>query len=250
MVKQRKKIWESAAAKRLVGLAGDNCSVEDAVVKVVHELLIGVPHPPTNLDDVQAQLNVVRICSEDLPFSGELRPAADGFTIVLAKHLNHGRRRFTIAHELGHALLAKTGRNYPRLGKEVERLCDMLAAEILMPQEVFLRTLPMEVDLSTIAQISNTFKTSWWAAAIRCATFKKITVFEADSQRIRWSSGRIRIGPVSSLDSELQYIVKSAIGGATGRETIHLTTGNIVKPWSVDFSPIGDRARILLTPVA
>jgi hypothetical protein len=252
MVNRRSKgrVWESAAAKRLVKLAGDSCSVEQAVVTVVRELLSGVQHPPTDLDAIQVKLRVVATRSEDLPFSGELRPGVDGFTIVHSKYLSPGRRRFTIAHELGHALLATTGRNYPHSGKEVERLCDMLAAEMLMPQEAFVRALPPEIDLSTILELASTFKTSWWAAAIRCANFKKISVFEADSRKVRWSSGLVRIGPVSTLDSELQHIVKSATGGASGRETIHLTTGSTVRRWIVDFSPIGDRARVLLRPVA
>jgi hypothetical protein len=252
MVKRRSKspVWESAAAKRLVKLAGDNCSVEQAIVKVVRELLSGVHHPPTDLDAIQTKLRVAAVRAEDLPFSGELRPGVDGFMIVHSKYLSPGRRRFTIAHELGHALLATTGKNYPRWGKEVERLCDMLAAEILMPEDAFVRALPPEIDLSAILELASTFKTSWWAAAIRCANFKKFSVFEADSRKVHWSSGVIRRGPVSALDSELQHIVKRATEGAIGRETIYLTTGSMVRRWAVDFSSVGDRARVLLRPVA
>jgi hypothetical protein len=178
-----------------------------------------------------------------------LRPGKEGFMIVYSKHSSPGRRRFTIAHEMAHALLATTGRNYPRSGKELERLCDLLAAEILMPQEAFVRALPTEIALTTILELSNTFKTSWWAAAIRCAKFKKISVLEADGQQVHWSSGVIRTGPVSMLDSELQYIIKSATGGASGLEKVYLTAGNVVRRWVVDFAPVGDRARVLLRPL-
>jgi IrrE N-terminal-like domain len=246
--KSKAKVWKSAAARRLMKLSGEG-SVERAIVEVVRALLSDVPHPPTDLEALQSKLKVVRTCAEDLPFSGELRPADDGFVIAVAKQLSRGRRRFTIAHELGHALLATTGKNYPRAGKEVERLCDMLAAEILMPEERFLGSLPAEIDLSTIQMLTRTFDTSWRASAIRCASFRRISIFEADSKEIHWSTGLIKKGPVLALDGELQCIIKKAIEGVSGRDTVYLVGKNNVNEWSVDFSPISDRVRVLLRPM-
>jgi Zn-dependent peptidase ImmA (M78 family) len=246
--KSKAKAWKSAAARRLVELSGER-SVERAIVKIVRALLIDVPHPPTDLVALQSKLKVVRTCAEDLPFSGELRPADDGFVIVVAKQLSRGRRRFTVAHELGHALIATTGKNYPKAGKEVERLCDMLAAEILMPEDLFLESLPAEVDLSTIQTLTQTFDTSWRACAIRCASFRRISVFEADSKEIHWSTVLTKKGPVLALDGELQCVIKKAIEGVNGRDTIHLAGRNSVNEWSVDFSPISDRVRVLLQPM-
>jgi hypothetical protein len=240
--------WDSAAASRLVGLAGGDCSVEAAVVKVVHELLGGLEYPPTKLEALLPKLGVVSVISEDLPFSGELRSGTDGFTIVYSKHLNSGRRRFTIAHEMGHALLANTGRNYPRVGKEVERLCDMLAAEILMPEDAFVELLPTELSFSAIFELAKTFETSWWATAIRCTRFRKVSVFEADSRLIRLSTGFIRTGPVSRLDCELQDIVETARRGTSGEKRITLMERGVVGSWIAEFTPVAERARVLLRP--
>jgi Zn-dependent peptidase ImmA (M78 family) len=146
--------------------------------------------------------------------------------------------------------LATTGKNYPRSGEEVERLCDMFAAEILMPREAFIQALPPELTLATILELANTFKTSWWASAIRCAKFKRVSVFEADRRQVHWSSGVIRKGPVSMLDGELQHIIKSATEGASGQQEVYLTVGNVVRRWALDFAPVGDRARVLLRQLA
>ena len=58
------------------------------------------------------------------------------------------RQRFTIAHELGHALLLErlgaqpehlSGLQDPAIWPELERLCDLAAAELLVPLDEFLR---------------------------------------------------------------------------------------------------------------
>ena len=93
MVKRTRKsvTWESAASKRLIHLAGGGCSVEEAVVTIVRDLLSDVEHPPTNLEALQAKLRIVGVEAQDIPFSGELRSGTDGFTVILLEaNLNCG----------------------------------------------------------------------------------------------------------------------------------------------------------------
>jgi IrrE N-terminal-like domain len=105
---------------------------------VAGEAIRDIPHPRLQLDALAERLNVTGITYEEIPFSGELRPSNGGFTIVCSVHPSSARRRFTIAHELSHAIFEKSGSNCPRTGAELERLCDMLATELLMPRRAFL----------------------------------------------------------------------------------------------------------------
>src|SRR5262249_44160125 len=126
-----------AAAKRLRSMANGVERVEDAVHVVAQELLEGIECPPTDLEAVGERVNVRSFVAEDLPISGQLRRGANGFTIAYSVHLSQSRKRFTIAHEIGHAILEGTGPGSPRFGSELERICDMLATELLMPRKIF-----------------------------------------------------------------------------------------------------------------
>ena len=127
--------WRSAAAQRLLKLAGVD-RVDQAVPAVVRQVLEGIPCPPTDLAALCARLNVTEVVDEDdIPVVGELRRENGAFRIVCAAGQSAVRRRFTIAHELAHVLFESTGRGAPRVGADLERLCDMIAAEVLMPAQ-------------------------------------------------------------------------------------------------------------------
>ena len=114
--------WSSAAARRLVDAVGGGRTVEEAAALLSAELRSGVEGPPTDLGAVAKRLKVRRICAEPLPVTGELRRDDDGLSVIYASGLDRGRRRFTIAHELGHAFFEATGANTPRRGEELERI--------------------------------------------------------------------------------------------------------------------------------
>src|SRR5580704_14110342 len=113
--------------------------MEAAVQIVIGRFLDRLDCPPTDLNAVAARLSVTRITYEDLPFPGELRRNSQGFEIACSSYLSASRRRFTVAHELAHVIFETTGPNCPTRGRELERLCDMLASEILMPQNEFMK---------------------------------------------------------------------------------------------------------------
>jgi Zn-dependent peptidase ImmA (M78 family) len=89
------------------------------------------------------------------------------------------RRRFTLAHEIAHALLMRTVRRgtavrlrvrEPAKYDEQERLCDGIAAEILMPYHLFRpRVLRLPVSIEAIRRLADEFDTSVQATAIRYA---------------------------------------------------------------------------------
>lgn len=102
----------------------------------------GVSREPVSLRDVVSALNleVVQTTGEPFLCEGALQPMGDGHAIVVSGASNERRRRFTIAHEIGHFVL-HPGRLAPERGGAVneawqlqEREADKFAAELLMPE--------------------------------------------------------------------------------------------------------------------
>ena len=83
-------------------------------------------------------------CSEivvrPIPMDGRVELKDDGFSITLSARSNKRRRRFTLAHELSHILLADGNNEFVAYRRssttqeDVERLCDSIAASLLMPR--------------------------------------------------------------------------------------------------------------------
>jgi hypothetical protein len=102
----------------------------------------GVTREPVSLRDVVSALNLEVVQASGQPFSCEaaLEPVGDGHRIVVHHGRSERRRRFTIAHELGHFVL-HPHRLAPQRGGGVntawqaqEREADQFAAELLMPE--------------------------------------------------------------------------------------------------------------------
>jgi hypothetical protein len=91
-----------------------------------------------SLDVLARELGVSRILEQELPFEGGLFRLSDGELVI---KLNSGssfvRKRFTLAHEIAHLLLdtVPAHRSTDRADKDLERTCDLMAAELLMPTE-------------------------------------------------------------------------------------------------------------------
>jgi hypothetical protein len=71
---------------------------------------------------------------ETLPYAGELVQVGATFRIHYSAGMAAERERFTLAHELCHAIFASSGSGWPRRGDELERICELFAAELLMPR--------------------------------------------------------------------------------------------------------------------
>jgi hypothetical protein len=199
MAVKAKAAWSSAAARRLIEVAGGDLTLEDAIVRVVAQLRGSSSGPPTNLREIGDQLGVEPWSAEPLPVAGELRHEGGKLKIAYASGLPSGRRRFTIAHELGHAFFERSGPRCPRRGKELERICDLFAVELLMPAaqigEVFAPRTP-----DSVFEAAERFDVSITAAMYR---FAELTRSQAVLDNGRQRSGTIRAltVPHPGLDS-------------------------------------------------
>ncbi len=221
MVKKRKKKNISAAERRIRALAPDAPTLVEAVREVIGKLLRGVVCPPTNLADVASRVGVREISYESFPGSGELHKERDGYRIVCSVDQPHSRQRFTIAHELAHVILERTGRNAPRIGDSVERVCDMLAAECLMPTSVFRARLAVAPGLGDVAELARIFETSITATAIRCAQLRPLCIFGVTGERVTWGYDGIRPGAVEFLLDEVRDAVRTVMAGKQPADRVY-----------------------------
>jgi hypothetical protein len=107
-----------------------------------------------------------------LPFEGGLFKLPDGELVIkLNSENSYVRKRFTLAHEIGHLLLdtIPARRSARRIDDALERTCDLIAAELLMPMEEMNRLVrklgaPSPEKLKAIA---SEYKVSLRATAIR-----------------------------------------------------------------------------------
>ena len=224
MVNRRVQRKPGAAERRIRSLAPDAKTRQEAVATVVADLMHDVDCPPTDLDHLGQKLGVREVALEQLPGSGELHKTKTGYRIVCSTDQPVSRQRFTVAHELAHIILETSGRNAPRSGIEVERICDSLAAECLMPTSVFLRFLPDRIVAADISRLAEIFTTSRTATAIRCAELRSLTVFAVSGDRITWGYGGIRRGALANLPDQIQHAVTAAMAGESPPEQVCLYT--------------------------
>ena len=172
------RVWLSKTSKDIcerTGLSDPRAGVRF----LARELLGNEPAIPTNLRSIAMRLNVESVIEELLPFDGMLVREKGILSIRLNSRSHPLRRRFTFAHELGHILLA-SGENHDAKwkrrackGREIERLCDAVASELLMPEnEVRAFFANNEVSLQKVSIFASRFQVSLQAAAARVGELK------------------------------------------------------------------------------
>jgi hypothetical protein len=146
----KKRNWRTMAAAHLRTSSG-SMTVEEGVILAVKTLrkkvldsgqnkgVIAAPYDPIPL---ALSLGVVDVRAAALGFDGHV--IQEGPRIVVeydASIASRQRKRFTIAHEVGHLLLWNASGGVKRIAarrstekSEVEELCNKLAAEILAPK--------------------------------------------------------------------------------------------------------------------
>jgi IrrE N-terminal-like domain len=243
--REPKVLWRSAAASRLLILANGTSTVEEAIEQLALRHLDGVKCPPTDLESVGSKLRINAFEAADIPGSGELRRDGDGFRILYSTYLSVERRRFTIAHELAHALLEQTGSRAPRRGKELERLCDMFAAELLMPKSVFLEMARGEVSTERIIDIARQFRTSVTATGLRYAELRRVTVFACEELQVIWGKGSYRPRTRGNVDESLRPAILKALDGEASTDEVFLDSVASFQRWRIDCRPLARGRRVL-----
>ncbi len=222
--------------EKLLEFTGRPPSVDDAVQLLVSDILQGITVAPTDLDAVRARLKIADCHAEDIPFSGELRRKGKERTIVYSMHLSRDRRRFTVAHEMGHALLERVGYRLPHSGTAIERLCDKFAAEILMPKRIFLDQLGGSLTIERLFDLKRVFQVSLIAVGLRCFDFQRVSVFEADNDAIVWGTGLVKKGPSYLIEQGLRLAIDKAGECEKGIRELYFIDRNITYRGELEWS--------------
>ena len=115
-------------------------------------------------------MNLARV-----PSGAFLKHPEVGFSILVNLDMTPGRRRFTVAHELAHALFHshETNRVVSRVRNPLESFADVFASEFLMPREGVRRFIeeagmqPRINEPDDVIRIQRYFRVSWPTALVR-----------------------------------------------------------------------------------
>jgi Zn-dependent peptidase ImmA (M78 family) len=158
---------------------------------------VDISDPPVNLKRILSIWHNVNVVEEDLDGSGYLLPLGRlGAEIVVNEKDPEERRRFTIAHELGHWVLGlicekkfgefKQPSGVPRA--TLEKWCDAFATNLLMPSPLVSSWLPprdQPLLIDAILRAATAFGVSQEAFFIRVWELQKIQVatFKQDAKK-------------------------------------------------------------------
>jgi Zn-dependent peptidase ImmA (M78 family) len=142
--------------------------------------------PPFTARDYATLLGIGNIVVEDIgEVSGILIKGNLGPIIKLNSKHNYRRQNFSLAHELAHlivdrVIVNKTNDNIAfrsvNSSNTIERLCNVAATEMLMPEAVFSKYLEtLGTSIVSVAKLSEMFAVSLQAALIRVSELSRTT---------------------------------------------------------------------------
>ncbi|MFC2067222.1 ImmA/IrrE family metallo-endopeptidase [Chloroflexota bacterium] len=171
----------------------------------------GCETPPFLPEEFAPLMGIKRIVRTNLgDTSAVLLKLCDGDIIKVNAHHPPSRQNFSCAHEVGHILLSELNiepdisdiefrtfnpqRERTARARARERLCDIAAGELLMPEMVFNKYLTNHgVGISTVELLANIFRVSFQSAAIRIAEVSTKPCIALKWQRQRGKSKALQL---------------------------------------------------------
>lgn len=221
--------------------------VEVAIETVAERLRRGTDGPPTDLGAIARRLKVAGVHAGDLVVAGELRRSPAGFEIYYASGMPAGRRRFTVAHELAHAFFESTGPGCPRVGEELERICDRFAAALLMP----MATIAGELDHwgpEIVVDLARRYGVSLSALLLRADEVgdRHGAILDGDGRVM--TATRMLLGGRDSPREDLTRLATRALGGFDEMAVLPRNRRWNAQ-WLLSGRPLAGGHRALLTAV-
>ncbi|HEX77884.1 MAG TPA: ImmA/IrrE family metallo-endopeptidase [Dehalococcoidia bacterium] len=241
--------------------------------------LKGIAEPPFGIKEMKRLKGIHEIIACDLGHTdGLLIQTENGYIIKLnAKH-SEARRNFSCAHEIGHTFLRELHTNSSSTAMEFravdhetmprmrEWLCNVAAAEILMPETIFKQYIGrLGLSISSLEWIAHAFRVSVPAAAIRAAE-----VSEEPCIALQWQLALKKgktglkkiwcVGPGRNLKSkfyalpiqpfvtEPSILLKAYHGHSPVKSTKLFRIGNIKKSCKMESKGFGEgKARYVIS---
>ncbi len=127
---------------------------------------------PVDLLALASELGIAEIATVNgLIEDGRLEQTRGRVRVLLSNRSTPERQRFTLAHEIGHLLLADPKRDLiarrMKSGDDVERFCDHFAAALLLPRAAVEEFGARPKTLSNVRRLAAQAETSLAAATVR-----------------------------------------------------------------------------------
>ncbi len=193
-----------------------------AVEDIVRTNSLGSRKRPVDVFGLAAELGVRVIERQPIASDAMLIHRSGEYKIVVNDNGDPKyatRQRFSIAHELGHLLLQQSGLE-ERSSSETkhrdsfsrnheERLCDQIAAEILMPKDIFIKDGDkFGWSLDSLTHMSKSYQTSIPATARRMIDLNQETTLLAIWRSSQNQKGNLRLN--QSYSREFRYGIPNA----------------------------------------
>lgn len=142
----------------------------------------GIKGPPFDPYKYAEALRITVVEKDDMTLDGMLKCDGKGnFSICLKKNAPVRRKNFTLAHEIAHTFFydeltqSESFRQASNADREEESLCDIAAAELLMPAAIFKKDLLRFQDDDritpfTLFRLQSAYNVSLQAVAIKAAS--------------------------------------------------------------------------------
>lgn len=221
---------------------------------------------PVHLHSIARRLGVQEIRFEAMSSDGRVVWSEGIPAIAVRDDMSPFRKRFTLAHELAHVMLGHGGVRY-RDGAnttaldEQEKLCDAVAAALLMPKERMEKMLEGGVDWHAVISVSKELQVSRQSLVNRLADLSPRTLVYAE---LYWGEGAWHVDKLNGIarwsfaSSRLRnpsVVAKNCPERRVGQSLLRFDCGD----YSLDARGLGERqyhprskrwrAQVLITSV-
>jgi Zn-dependent peptidase ImmA (M78 family) len=258
MIKESKRVFSSPLALGLLATVPTALDPVEAILLNARMLLMesGMKDPPYFPERYANVRQIENIVDRDMRVDGRLVPHGERFIVELRRDRSPERKNFTCAHEIAHTFFyeavpsIKYRSDVQSADPDEEALCDIAAAELLMPLKV-IRRIANDYSPSpqSLRQLAQMFQTSLTATIIRLLGLQIWNVafvfWERSSNGVeaRWlarKTGKLSYAPPLKIINQESSGVQQAL--ATGETTTsweYLLTDSGVRPCRVQSMRVG-----------
>lgn len=219
--------WTNPSVKRL----GGNVDPASAIIKRARMIVLkamddGWQGPPFDVFSLAQRQGLSLVPREDV-LDARLIAKKDGIEIEYNPNRSLTRIRFSVAHEIAHTLFPDYEESiHNRAGEsqrpdewQLELLCNIAAAEILMPAGPYLDPERVTVTIDKAVEIRDKFGVSLEAALLRLGKFttQPITIFAAAREK-----------EDKNADFRIDYAINSPTSNINLRAGMRIPIGSVL----------------------
>lgn len=269
--KGREPVFSSPLAVGLLAAVPGAKDPVDAILWHAGALVIesGMMEPPYSPASYAPLRNVKEIIHRDMEVDGRLIPSVEGFIIELRKDRSHERKNFTLAHELAHTFFYESvpsikyralASTQPHHDPVEEMLCNIAAAEMLMPSAVFSKIArDYSASPQSLQQLAQLFETSLTATIVHLLRLRIwdsmfiLWEYEGEKIKAKWlakpGNGLVYSPTLEVMNSCSSSVHCTLITGQTTADTEWLRLNGSYKLCSIQSKRLNSKMALSSIPL-